>query len=497
MKRKIYTNLSVSVISNAILLLLSLIVPRIFLLHYGSDTNGLLTTLSQIFSYVALLEAGISQATLVQLYGPLKNNDKGKISEIISISRRYYRKVTLIYALLVIILAIIVPLAIRSDLNYWTIFLCVIFEGAAGVINFYFFSVQTILLNADGKGYVNELTNLFGKTASYAVKIILAITGISIVLIQFGSFAISLVKMLFYKQYMKKNYSWVDYNVKGRKNDCLPDRNAFVISELAWTLFSSTDAIVLSVFCSTKLASVYSINNMPFVAINSLVSAAYFGIRYALGKAYHEGVHIYRRVHDTFNALFMGIITALMGVSVLLLDSFITLYTDGVQDIEYSYFWLPVLFCFIQMLSWGRYVSGNLSGIAGYAKQISKISLLEAGMNIVLSVALVNILGIYGVVLATVIALPIKVIYTNYISDKVIMKRSGINTLMKIFIDILVICLIVLIRWKFPIMVSSWSKFFICGIALTIGLALIMLTIHILIYPEFRKTVFSKLFNRK
>ena len=92
MKRKLYKNLSVSVISNIIILVLSLVIPRLFLLQYGSDTNGLLTTLSQIFSYIALLEAGISQATLVQLYKPLKNKDTEQISEVMSISRSYYRR---------------------------------------------------------------------------------------------------------------------------------------------------------------------------------------------------------------------------------------------------------------------------------------------------------------------------------------------------------------------------------------------------------------------
>lgn len=498
MKRKLYKNLSVSVISNIIILVLSLVIPRLFLLQYGSDTNGLLTTLSQIFSYIALLEAGISQATLVQLYKPLKNKDTEQISEVMSISRSYYRKVTVLYATLVVALAFLVPIIIKSELNYWTIFFCVIFEGAAGVINFYFFSTQTILLNADGKGYVNELTNLAGKTGSYVVKIVLAFSGISIVLIQFGSFAISLCKMLFYSAYMKKNYPWVNYSVKISEKKQLPDRNAFVISELAWTLFSSTDAIVLSVFCSTKMASVYSINNMAFVAINSLVSAAYFGIRYELGKAYHEGILVYKRIHDSFNAVFMGIITALMGVSVILLDSFISLYTNGIQDINYSYFWLPVLFGLVQMLSWSRYISGNLTGIAGYAKTVSKISLLEAAINVVLSVALVNMWGIYGVVLATVVALPIKVIYTNYVCDKNVMNRRGISTLAKLGVDFIFFGVIVYIRWRFPIVLSNWKQFFICGVGLSIGLSVLVIGIHVLLYPEFKRLIISKkslLFN--
>ena len=193
----------------------------------------------------------------------------------------------------------------------------------------------------------------------------------------------------------------------------------------------------------------------------------------------------------------MGIITALMGVSVLLLDSFISLYTDGVQDINYSYFWLPVLFCLVQMLSWSRYVSGNLTGIAGYAKKVSKISLLEAVINVVLSVALVNIWGICGVVFATVAALPIKVIYTNYISDKTIMKRAGFSTLAKLGVDFIILFVIVCVRWKFPIILSSWNLFFIWGIGLTMGLGALMIGIHILIYPEFGKIIISKVSNKK
>lgn len=492
MSKNILTNIGVSFISNIILLLLSFFVPRLFLLQYGSDTNGLLTTLSQIFSYIALLEAGISQATLVQLYSPLKNRDTKQVSLVMSVSRYNYRKITYIYSLLVIMLSFFLPNVINSELDYWTICLCVLFEGAAGVINFYYFSTKIILLNADGKGYVNEFVNLIGKFSSYCVKIVLAITGVGIVFIQFGSFAISLFKMLFYKVYFKRNYSWVDYSITDNVNKDLPDKNAYILSELAWTIFSSTDAIVLSIFCSTKMASVYTINNMAFVAINSLLSAAYFGIRYELGRAYHESAFKYVLIHDSFNAFFMGVITALMGVAVLLFDSFIELYTYGVEDIDYALLWLPVFLCITQILSWARYVSGNLTSLAGYATAVSKISLLEAGINLLVSVLLVNFYGIYGVVLATVLALPIKVVYTNYISDKFIMKRSGFLTLSRICVDLSIFSLIVLLRLEHPFVILSWSSFFLHGIFLSIIFIIVMLGIHFLLYPNFRKVVLSK-----
>ena len=50
--------------------------------------------------------------------------------------------------------------------------------------------------------------------------------------------------------------------------------------------------------------------------------------------------------------------------------------------------------------------------------------MLDGVMNLILSVILVHWFGIYGVLIATVAALPLKVVYCAYISDKKIMKRS-------------------------------------------------------------------------
>ena len=55
----------------ALLLILGIVIPRIMITSYGSDINGLLTTISQIFTYMALLEAGIGQAARNALMEPL------------------------------------------------------------------------------------------------------------------------------------------------------------------------------------------------------------------------------------------------------------------------------------------------------------------------------------------------------------------------------------------------------------------------------------------
>ena len=477
-KRETIINLFVSVLSNVIILIMGLVIPRILLTHYGSDTNGLMSTITQIFTYVALLEAGIGQATLNALYKPLKEQKEDDVINVLFASRKYYRKVTYIYALAVIGLAIILPFFIKSDLNYSTIFFAVLFEGASGVITFYFIQTQSMLLVADGKTHIRSIIDLIIKIGGYGIKIVFALFYANITYIQLGFFLLSLVKLILYHLVTKKEYDWIDYSKCTDRSVSLPNRNDYVITELAWTLFSSTDLIVLSLFASTKMSSVYSVNNMIFLALNNLLNAAYNGIYYLLGRSYYEGLDSYKKMHDAFNSLFMAAVTVFMCVALLLVEPFINIYTSGISDIEYSLYWLPLCFCLVQMFSWSRYVSGNLTGIAGYAKPVSRISLIEAIINASLSLILVHIWGIYGVVLATVIALPLKVIYTNYLADKVIMHRSSRNTLLILGANYGIFAVTIYLRSLLSFNINDYLSFAQYGILLTMIYSLIVFGIN-------------------
>ena len=101
-------------------------------------------------------------------------------------------------------------------------------------------------------------------------------------------------------------------------------------------------------------------------------------------------------------------------------------------------------------------------------------------------------------IVAEIVALPIKVIYTNYVCDKNVMNRRGISTLAKLGVDFIFFGVIVYIRWRFPIVLSNWKQFFICGVGLSIGLSVLVIGIHVLLYPEFKRLIISKkslLFN--
>lgn len=485
-------NAITGLVTQVVIIALGLIVPRIMITNYGSDTNGLTNTLTQIFSYVALLEAGIGQSTRNALYKPIAENNRDGVCEILSVSRKYYWKITKYYAAVVLVIAALLPFILKTNLSPQTVFAVVFFEGMSGVVRFMFTENWMQLLMAEGKGYVQANITLMGRLLTYGIKIVLACLKVNIVAIQVGFFFVSIIQLIVYKIYIDKNYSWIKYDLKSCDKIDLPDKNAYVLTEVAWTVFSSTDMILLSVLFSTALSSVYSVYNMIYSNITVLMSSIYTSLLYLLGQAYSENLKKYEKIHDEFETLFMMAMAILMSCCSVLAIPFVQLYTKGVTDINYIYVFLPVLFGLIQILSWDRYVTGNLSGIAGYAKVVSKISLVEAASNIILSVILSSKMGLYGITLATVMSLILKLTYLTYLGNVVILGRTVGRSLSKI-VSFLVAYLVISFTFVVnPLKISSFTNFVFYGVITFLLISIIFCGLAYIIDKETFRMLIKK-----
>ena len=74
-KRSVY-NLLFSAFGQIVTIAFGVILPKLFIVSFGSEVNGLLSSVTQAFVYVNLLEAGVGTATLQALYGPIARKDQ-------------------------------------------------------------------------------------------------------------------------------------------------------------------------------------------------------------------------------------------------------------------------------------------------------------------------------------------------------------------------------------------------------------------------------------
>ena len=77
--KKIKRNLVSGIVYQAVLIALGFLLPRLYLENFGSEVNGVLSTIKQIFTYMCLLEAGVGLASSQALYKPVAENDYKRI----------------------------------------------------------------------------------------------------------------------------------------------------------------------------------------------------------------------------------------------------------------------------------------------------------------------------------------------------------------------------------------------------------------------------------
>lgn len=460
--KKVYKNIVFGFGGQMLILAISIVLPRMILVSYGSDTNGLTSAITQVFAYLALLEAGIGNASINLLYKNIAAKDYNAINDTISGTRRYFYKILPIYTFCVAVFACVYPEVVHTEVSHKTIRLIILIQGLGAIINFAFTNTFTQLLIADGRNYVVSNLNLMVKFLSAAAQILLINYGYDIVCIQYAYLVFFVIKAIIINIYVKKQYDWLDYRRK-ISTKILSQRNAFVIHEISGVIFSSTDVFVLSMFCSMKVASVYAVYNLVFSSLNSFISVVIKGFDFTLGHEYNRDKTSYVKLHDTYECLYMCLVFAVLTTACVLTLPFIRLYTRDITDINYVDKYLPPLFAMIQLLSCSRAISSKLITIADKAKETIPRAILEDAINLTVSVLLVSRIGIYGVLIGTIVALLYRtndiIIYAN----RKILHRMPFKAYRNMAVDFLAFGSFYFIFSQVTLPITSYYNFIVWG----------------------------------
>lgn len=433
-KKTVIQNLIVSTLTQLITLILGMILPRLILLAWGSEYNGLLSSVTNILRYLSLLEAGFNTATLQALYKSVGQDDQEQTSIVIRTSQHYYQRISVVYALMVLVISVGYPLIVKSEIPYWETFIIIVLQGAVGVINFAFRAAHQQLLNAEGKYYVISLITLLTTVLTYAAKILSIGYFNSVVIMQVMSVLVIIVQVTIYAIYFNRRYKWLDKNARIDES-LLENRKYYFTQQIAGLIFNSTDTFVLSVFCGLKVASVYATYNLVYTALAQIISLIRGSTSFVLGQSFHKDKSFFKRVYDAYSAMQSKIGGIMASISMVLIINFIRLYTQGINDVNYVDFIAALLFSFNLMLECSRGASLASANIAGKAPDTTWRYILEAAINLISSLILVNFWGMKGVLLGTAIAglyrTTDSIIYTNIH----VLNRSSIHEFKNVLVD--------------------------------------------------------------
>lgn len=211
MAKKSILNVLVGVLSQLIVIGLGFYIPRLVILTYGSEANGLITSVVQVITYLSLLEAGVGAASIQALYKHIGNNDKSKINEILTATSSYYRKTGWYYFIAVILISIGYPLVVSSGFSNLTVMAIVLLSGLGGAVNYYFQGKFRVLLLAEGKNYIEASVTALSTILNNVIRIVLMLNGFDIIVVQAVYFVITIVQIIVYQLYMRKHYKWINF----------------------------------------------------------------------------------------------------------------------------------------------------------------------------------------------------------------------------------------------------------------------------------------------
>ena len=78
-KKKALINSAFSILLEIITMISGLILPRLIIRIYGSEVNGLISSITSFIGYITLLQSGVGTVAKAALYKPLADKDHDKL----------------------------------------------------------------------------------------------------------------------------------------------------------------------------------------------------------------------------------------------------------------------------------------------------------------------------------------------------------------------------------------------------------------------------------
>ena len=153
-------NITFSVLLQAVTIVSGFIIPRIILTTFGSEANGLVSSLTQFLNYMALFEGGLSAVVLANLYKPLAEKDMEKASQVVATTRKFYNKLAIGFLIYTLALAVLYPIFTKSSFSFEYISLMTLILSINTFVRYAFSISLRLLLQADKKVYIISLTRL-------------------------------------------------------------------------------------------------------------------------------------------------------------------------------------------------------------------------------------------------------------------------------------------------------------------------------------------------
>lgn len=457
----------------------------VFIYTIGISYLGINGLFASILGVLSFAELGIGNAMNFSLYKPMANDNREKLKSLMFLFCRAYRFIAGIIA--------IFGLALLPFLNY-------IIKDAEGIqhihvyyviflfntVSSYFITYKFSIIKAAQKEYI--LTNI--NTVTHSFILILQI----IVLVVFKSFLayllvqsiFQLVQKILTSIYIDRKYTYLsekrfspleETETKRIKTDV----KALILHKLGDISVHQTDNIIISAFISLTMVGLVSNYTLLMGGISMFIAVIFNSFSASLGNLI--ATESKEKQMKIFNAYtFMGFwIYGLTTICfIVLVQPFIALWIGEDKQID-NISMLLIMSNFFFLGYRLTMVKFKIAG--GIFKQDRFIALVQAAVNLIISLILVRLIGLPGIYIGTVIQGLIANIWRPIIVYREIFTSSSKKYFINCFKQLAIVVIIAII-------LSGLSVFILTPITIVRFILMIIITgiaVNLVFYIIFRK----------
>lgn len=426
-------NVTVSIIFKIITMLMAIVVKMVLVDICGNEVNGLNALFLSIIGFLSVAELGVGAAITFCMYKPIVEGNNELVSAIYSLFQKLYLLIgAIIFSAGLAVLPFLRFLAkdyAQLDVNMYITFVLVLIS----VTLTYLFSAKTSLINAYKNNYITTTIAEGSIVLQYVLQIIVLYTTHSFVCYLVCRIVAVLIQWVATEFVIKKIYNEV-LSIKSKidtvtKNAIKKNVKAMFMHKIGYVLVNTVDSVVISTFIGVVslgefsnytmiLSSIVGIITLFFSSLTSVIGHCCVAEDNMTAKSYYESLHLLNFIIGT--VAFLGYYSVV--------DNLISILFSAELVVEKSVSFVITLNGFVQFMRRSTLTFRDATG-SFYGDRWKP--LFEGVLNIILSILLVNFIGITGVIVATIVT---NLIICHVVEPYVLFKDAFITSPNKFYI---------------------------------------------------------------
>lgn len=416
----------------------------------GMEYAGLNNLFTSIFQVLNLAELGIGAALTYSMYAPIANGDTRKISALLKL----YKLCFLIIGWVVLLLGVscvpflgrLVAGKIPGNLNLVILYLMYL---ANTVLTYWLFSYKTSLLYAHQRNDVISKVMLMTSTIQYILQAFVLFVLKNYYLYLAASIVAQILQNLicsFLTDKMYPRYRPSGVLEKSELHDIRIKVQGLVTNKIGGTILRSADSVVISAFLGLSTLAVYQNYYFIMTAVISLLTIVFESVVATIGNSLITETKK-KNYSDFRNISYVVGWLIVVGCAcfIALYQPFMVIWVGEKHLMSMSLVVLMIAYFFLYGIDQLIGLYKDASGI-WYSDRYRP--LVSSIVNLAINIVLVQLIGLYGVLISTIIALLFVdlpwLIHNVYVTVfKSYSAKPYIFQILKLMLYAFIICLIV------------------------------------------------------